>query len=365
MNKLVFISLLVVTTILLITSCMSREGAGQEKKNKFTNTEVNYQSGFGDIISITKDYFTTERLKPEPTFDIPVKPITAQQLEQETQDVVYRLGHSSLLFKLSGKLVMADPVFSERASPFSWIGPKRFHPTPISLEELPQIDVVIISHDHYDHLDEASTKKLAAKVNHFLVPKEVGQYLKDWGVSEDKITEFEWWQSKRFSDIDFTFTPTQHFSGRGLLDRDTTLWGSWVINSGSKNLYFSGDTGYFSGFKEIGERFGPFDATFIETGAYNPKWSEIHMFPEQSVQANKDLNGRVMLPIHNSTFDLALHDWDEPLNRVYEAAKRENVELATPIIGERLELGQPLQVKHQLQWWLEKAQVNAKVLAAD
>ena len=344
---------------------MSREGAEQDEKKTFKNTEVNYQSGFGDFISITKDYFTTKRLKPEPTFKVPVKSITAEQLQLETQDVVYRLGHSSLLFKLSGKLVLADPVFSERASPFSWAGPKRFHPTPIDLDELPMIDVVIISHDHYDHLDKESTKKLAAKVKHFLVPKKVGKYLTDWGVTEDKITEFEWWDSKRYSDIDFTFTPTQHFSGRGLFDRDSTLWGSWVINSGAKNLYFSGDTGYFSGFKEIGERFGPFDATFIETGAYNEKWSEIHMLPEQSVQAHKDLNGLFMMPIHNSTFDLALHDWDDPLNRVHAAAEREGIELATPIIGERIELGQPLLVNHKQKWWLETVNVKGEILAAE
>ncbi len=365
MNKLALIFLLVFTTGLLITSCMSRDGAEKQHKKKFQNSEADYQSGFGDVIAIMKDYVTTKRFRPEPTFKLPVKPVFAEQLQQETQDVVYRLGHSSLLFKLSGKLVLADPVFSERASPFSWAGPKRFHPTPISLDELPAVDVVVISHDHYDHLDKESTIKLAAKVKRFLVPEKVGQYLADWGVNKDKITEFEWWESRRFSDIDFTFTPTQHFSGRGLFDRDSTLWGSWVINSGAKNLYFSGDTGYFSGFKEIGKRFGPFDATFIETGAYNEKWSQIHMFPEQSVQAHKDLNGGVMMPIHNSTFDLALHDWDEPLNRVHAAAAREGVELATPVIGQRIELGRPLSAAHKRQWWLEAENVKDDVLAAE
>lgn len=331
-----------------VTTCSSRaqEDAGLPKK--FVNSELEYKSGMSDIWSILKAYVTTKRETPVPTFDLPMAAMTATQLLEEKEDVLYRLGHSSVIIKLDGQLVMADPVFSDRASPVQWFGPKRFHSTPIDLEALPNIDVVVISHDHYDHLDKASVKVLAEKVSTFIVPLRVGGYLKKWGVKEEQIIELDWWQSTDVNNLAFTLTPTQHFSGRGVMDRDETLWGSWVIKSNDVNLFFSGDSGYFTGFKEIGDKYGPFDLTMIETGAYNSLWADIHMFPEQSVQAHIDLQGEVMMPIHNSTFDLSLHDWQEPLEKAFQLSEERNVTLASPIIGERLVIANPASAT---KWW--------------
>lgn len=330
-----------------LTSCSIQEQETPRYPDKFVNSDPTLNAP-ENVFEIIKAYFTAERKNPTPTFALPVRSIMAEQLLNEESDVVYRLGHSSVLMKLDGKLVMADPVFSERASPVQFLGPKRFHDTPISLEALPDIDVVVISHDHYDHLDKHSVKTLESKVGMFLVPLKVGQTMREWGVSADKITELDWWESKTVNGITYTLTPTQHFSGRGLSDRDSTLWGSWVIESSEKKVYFSGDSGYFEGFKEIGERFGPFDLTMIETGAYNTLWSHIHMFPEQSVQAHIDLKGKVMMPIHNSTFDLSMHDWDEPLEKSLRIANERGVTLVSPEIGQRLEVGEVLPV---VNWW--------------
>ena len=182
------------------------------------------------------------------------------------------------------------------------------------------------------------------------MPLGVDKNLVEWGVSVENIQTFDWWQSTLDTHARLTFTPTQHFSGRGLGDANETLWGSWVIETEKGKLFFSGDSGYFSGFKTIGEKFGPFDLTFIETGAYNEDWPDVHMTPEQSVAAHKDLRGKIMMPIHNGTFNLAFHAWYEPLERVSEAAQRQGVELTTPIVGEVITLGEPMPNN---AWWKE------------
>lgn len=320
----------------------------QELPKKFTNTEMEYKSGLKDLYDITKMYLTVERVEPTPKADLPVLEMTTESLIEETENVVYRLGHSSVLMKLDNQFVMTDPVFSDRASPVQWAGPKRFHKAPITIAELPAIDVVVISHDHYDHLDKAAVKELADKVSLFLVPLRVGEHLIKWGVSADKVIELNWWESYVFNGIEYTLTPTQHFSGRTGVDRDRTLWGSWVIAAPTQRVFFSGDSGYFSGFKEIGEKYGPFDLTLVETGAYNEAWSQIHMFPEQSVQAHIDLKGKVMFPIHNSTFDLATHDWQEPINRALANAQERGVDVVMPKMGERLVVGDAMPLSY---WW--------------
>lgn len=341
------LGVIIMTTSIL--SCSSSDKAAEKQyPEKFANTELEYKSGFGDIIKIAKSYFTTERLNPTPTFELPVHAIDAAQLLDEQQDVLYRLGHSTIAMKIDQQLILTDPVFSDRASPVQWAGPKRFHQPPISLQALPNIDVVVISHDHYDHLDKASIQALANKVDRFLVPLKIGPMLTQWGVADEKVIELDWWQSYNHNGIEFVLTPTQHFSGRGLTDRDGTLWGSWVITGQQHNVFFSGDSGYFSGFKEIGDKYGPFDFTMIETGAYNSLWADIHMFPEQSVQAHIDLQGKVMMPIHNSTFDLAMHDWNEPMQQAMEISQERDVTMVSPEIGQRVELGQPLELK---PWW--------------
>lgn len=305
----------------------------------FTNTAPDFKNE-ASVSHILYRYITETRIDPLPQKRIPVQPLTAQQLNALPieQEVVIRLGHSSIYLQIAGQKWLIDPVFSERASPFSFIGPKRFHDTPITLDELNNIDGVLISHDHYDHLDKFSIKALSSKVMHFIVPLGVDKRLQDWGVAKEKITAIDWWQSVNIADLQITATPTQHFSGRGLFDGNKTLWASYAIKSSTSNLYFSGDSGYFDGFKEIGKRFGPFDLTMIETGAYDKDWPAIHMTPEQSLQAHLDLDGKTMLPIHNSTFDLAFHSWYEPLQRIHKLALQNKVNLSTPIIGHIVEI---------------------------
>ncbi|RAS66387.1 L-ascorbate metabolism protein UlaG (beta-lactamase superfamily) [Vibrio diazotrophicus] len=315
---------------------------------KFANHEVDNKNSIRDFLAISWAYLTEKHEDTVPKKPIPVQSITNEQLEVENDDVVYRLGHSSILMKLDGQWILTDPVFSDRASPVQWAGPKRFHQPPISIQDLPTIDVVLISHDHYDHLDKAAVKSLAKKVDHFLVPSKVGALLQKWGVPASKIQEFLWWDSANRGSVEFAFTPTQHFSGRSLTDRNQTLWGSWVIRSSKKSIFFSGDSGYFSGFKEIGNKYGPFDLTMIETGAYNKLWSEVHMFPRQSLQAHIDLKGKMMMPIHNSTFDLSMHRWYEPLEKASNLARSLGVTLVTPVIGQRMSLNESFQ---SVRWW--------------
>ena len=322
--------------------------ASTQVEGKFVNSEIQYESGLGDIIGISMAYLTAKRDAPEPAMPVPLKMIQASELEQTKEAVIYRLGHSTLLMKIDGSYVLADPVFSERASPFSFVGPKRFHQPPISMDELPQISAVILSHDHYDHLDKAAILTLADKVDHFVTPLKVGKTLVKWGVDPKQITELDWWQDIKIGSLTLTATPAQHFSGRGLFDRDKTLWAGWAIKGEQANVFYTGDTGYFSGFKEIGERLGPFDLSMVETGAYNKLWKDIHMHPSESMQAHLDLNAKAMMPVHNGTFDLSLHDWYEPLESILSLAQENKVKLITPIFGEAVMIKEPKQTQ---AWW--------------
>lgn len=285
-----------------------------------------------------------------PVDPIPMQPLSPQQLEalDNQKNHVVRLGHSSHLLKLQGRYWLIDPVFSERASPFQWLGPRRFHPTPIALDALPALAGVILSHDHYDHLDAATTEYLNGKVQRYFVPLGVGGRLQGMGVPADRITELDWWQSVPLGSVTVTATPAQHFSGRTLTDRDQTLWASWVIQSGPDRIFYSGDSGYFPGFRQIGQRFGGFDLALMENGAYDTYWPAVHMTPEQTFQAFKDLNAKVLYGVHNSTFDLAFHTWQDPLERLAALAAQGQVELATPLIGEVLTVGEP---RHNRLWW--------------
>lgn len=232
------------------------------------------------------------------------------------------------------------------------MGPKRFHSAPISINALPHLAAVIISHDHYDHLDKTSIDALKSKTDQFVVPLKVGNHLRHWGVSDNRITELDWWQSVTVNNIDITATPSQHFSGRGLFDRDKTLWASWVINGENANVFYTGDSGYFDGFKDIGEKFGPFDLSLVETGAYNELWSDIHMLPRQSLQAHIDVKARVLMPVHNSTFDLALHNWNEPLVEITQLATKHQIPISTPMFGEVVPILRAAEAPNK-HWWLE------------
>jgi len=320
------------------------------EKGKFKNEEVSYNVEFVKSMPLMWDFVFNKPKNATPQKEIPIIELTQNDLYNLEDNSVIRLAHSTLLLKLDHEFYLTDPVFSKRASPYSFIGPKRFHESPINIENLPPIKAVILSHDHYDHLDEEAIKKLKNKVETFYVPLGVGDHLISFGVEEKNIIELDWWQSVKKDDIEFRATPAQHFSGRGLFDSNKTLWASWIIKTSTVNLFFSGDSGYFGGFKEIGWNYGPFDMTFIEAGAYNEKWKEIHMMPFQTIQAHIDLKGKNLFPIHNGTFDLALHNWYEPFEKISALAKEKEITVSFPKMGESVSLIKHTKTNH---WWRE------------
>lgn len=317
---------------------------------RFENSELRYKMHLKTTLSILWDFMKnrSKRAVPKNKQDIPIISVNKESLEKLEDYSVIRLGHSTLLFKLENEFYLTDPVFSLRASPFKCMGPKRFHETPIDIDELPPIKAVIISHDHYDHLDKQSIKLLKDKVETFYTTLGVGKHLIYFGVESEKIVELDWWQGIKKSKIEFIATPAQHFSGRTLLDRDKTLWSSWVIKAPKAKLFFGADSGYFEGFKEIGFNHGPFDMTFLEAGAYNEKWKEIHMMPHETVQAHLDLKGKQLFPIHNGTFDLALHAWDEPFDKIAAQSVQKDIEVNFPKMGEPISL---IKRNSTSYWW--------------
>lgn len=320
----------------------------QFSDGKFRNAVPIRKQSFGEQVDIFWKFLFQKPKNTVPSGAIPVLALTRDQLLAAPDDTVFRLGHSTMLFKLGGAFYLTDPVFSERASPVQWFGPARFHRPPISIADLPPIEAIILSHDHFDHLDYAAVLALAAKTSHFITPLGVGERLIGWGVPAAKVRQLDWWQSTQVKDVKLVATPAQHFSGRSVSDRDSTLWASWVIQHADFKLFFSGDSGYFDGFKQIGERFGPFDLAMVETGAYDAMWPDVHMQPEQTMQAFIDLKGKTLMPVHNGTFDLGMHRWQEPLDRILALAQAKGVAIATPQMGEQLDMRQP---KPTLAWW--------------
>ncbi|RQR59808.1 hydrolase [Burkholderia sp. Bp9126] len=320
----------------------------QHDGERFRNVAPRPAEGLGKMLGIMWNMMFHKPRGAVPAGTLPVDTLTRAQLDAAPDRSLYRLGHSTLLLKLRGQFWLTDPVFAERASPFRRIGPKRFHAPPIALGDLPPLRGVILSHDHYDHLDRDTVLALAAQTEHFLTPLGVGDRLIEWGIDAAKVRQLDWWQSVEINGVTLTATPAQHFSGRSLLDGNSTLWASWVIVDGDLRVFFSGDTGYFDGFRTIGERLGPFDVTLIETGAYDAQWPYVHMQPEETVQAHVDLRGRWLAPVHNGTFDLAMHRWQEPFERVTALAVARGVDLATPRMGERLDLVAPHRGE---RWW--------------
>jgi L-ascorbate metabolism protein UlaG (beta-lactamase superfamily) len=258
-------------------------------------------------------------------------------------------GHSAILLQIDGKNILIDPMLGNAASPLPFMTKRFPYDQSLSLESLPEIDAIIISHDHYDHLDYKTILFFKERVNHFYTPLGVGSHLRSWGVDGLKITELDWWQSVNFEGLQFIAAPARHFSGRSIKDRNKTQWASWVILGEKEKIYFSGDSGYGPHFREIGEKYGPFDFAMLECGQYNERWEAIHMMPEQTVQAALDLKCKSMMPIHWGAFNLSLHSWTDPVERVTEAASNHSVDVVVPLIGRRFSpLDDTITTE---QWW--------------
>jgi L-ascorbate metabolism protein UlaG (beta-lactamase superfamily) len=327
--------------------------SGHYQDGKFINLiHTSMDMSFGKFMSILKDWISgvPDQTPEKPLPVVPVDSTTIASKHDSLARVTW-FGHSAFLLEIAGKNVLLDPMLGENAGPHPWLGPSRFsNGIPIEIVKLPQIDVVIYSHDHYDHLDYQSVLKLKDKVSKFFVPLGIGSHLAAWGIDEKNIREFSWWEEFTLEDLRFICTPARHFSGRGILDRNTTLWASWIINSESYTIYFSGDSGYGPHFKEIGERFGPFDFAMLECGQYDLRWESVHLLPEQTAQAAVDLKARLAMPIHWGSFVLALHSWKDPVERLSVKAKELQVNVITPKIGEQISLHQPVIVNND--WWL-------------
>lgn len=310
------------------------EKADHYKGRHFVNRLPSEELSAGNFFRMAKKFFTEKQPDKRPARPLPVHSITNEFDGPPSENLRFAwLGHSSVILEIEGRRLLLDPMLSERSSLVRWAGPRRFHPAPITVENLPQVDAVLISHDHFDHLDRATIMALADRHLLFYTPIGVGQRLIDWGIEPQKIIQMNWWDSHRPNDLQITATPARHFSGRGLLDRDMTLWTSWTITGDRHRVFFSGDTGPTPDMAEIGERFGPFDLTFIEIGAYDEYWGSIHAGPQVATEIHRQVKGRRMVPIHWATFDLAYHSWYTPAEEVVAATSETEVDLLNPEIG--------------------------------
>ena len=354
-----------IAATLFVNSSPEFGGKATQEQKKFYSRSLNYKDGkfinrgnvemsmdFNKFFKSLVGYFSpTPQTKP--SSDIPVHKIDSLNIARykgKTRMVWF--GHSTFLLQINGKNILIDPMFGNVPAPHPMLGGKRFSSElPIQIEKLPQIDAVILSHDHYDHLDYGSIFKLKDKVNHFYTPLGVGVHLLEWGIPQRQITELDWWQQSTFGDLVFKCTPAQHFSGRGFNDRGNTLWASWIIQSSTENLFFSGDSGYGSHFKEIGDKYGPFDFAMMECGQYNEMWKEIHMMPEETAQAGLDIKAKFIMPIHWGSFKLAMHTWTEPVERLLTRASELNIPVHVPEIGESIYLD-PKHIQ-STKWWIK------------
>lgn len=325
------------------------------KDGKFQNVIPTSSADFSQTPGIIKDYWN-RKAESKPNDGYVFTETGKNEVQNDTTGNLYVnwLGHAALLLQKEGKYILTDPMLSKRASPFSFLGPKRYNPSPIATEDLPDLEAIIISHDHYDHLDYETIVKLKERTKFFYVPLGVAATLIYWGIEPSKIKEFTWYDSfQQSDDIRITATPARHFSGR-LLSQNNTFWASWVIEWGSDKIYFGGDTGIFDRFTEIDEKFGPFDIAFMPIGAYNPAWHDIHMNPEEAIEAFNQMRAAKLYPIHWGTMDLALHSWYEPIETLTKIAENQNLPLiSTP-------QGQWFSVKESgfdLYWWKQYSTV--------
>lgn len=327
------------------------QASKQFRDGSFRNTAGAAPALKGNSFGIMRDFFFNARARV-PKAPLPVEsPLDAWSTRVSSSGLrMTWLGHSTLLLEIDGVRVLTDPVFGERASPVSFAGAKRFHPVPATIAQLPQLDAVLLSHDHYDHLCWSSMQQIARLRVPVVTSLGVGARLERAGVAPELIIELDWWEEYTLPGgaLSLTATPAQHFSGRAMTDRNATLWSSWVIATANRRLFFSGDSGLTSEFSTIRERFGPFEVVMLEIGAWNPAWGDIHLGPANALRAFELLGGGTLLPVHWGTFDLALHPWDEPAETLFVSAQERKVRLLTPILGRPFE---PAQVENPTPWW--------------
>lgn len=354
---LIILCLLVLLLIAAFLFLTFYDGVGalpnKEMRNEYSE-KADYFNGkafhnINDTSTITGDSGKrSERTKPNGK--IPVIKLDEIDKNAKGELKVTWLGHSSSLVQLGEKNILIDPILTKYASPVGFTGVKRFSEVPIQLKDIPEIDVLLISHDHYDHLDYRTIPEIDDKVKNYIVPLGVESYLLDWDIDESKIHTVAWWDELTIDDINFTATPSQHFSGRNPLKPNSTLWCGFLFDDNYHSVYYSGDTGYSNSFKEIGERFGDVDLALVECGQYDNAWANIHMNPKETIQAADDIKAKWMIPIHWGAFVLANHDWDEPPRLATEYGNNANVNVSTPKIGETIDFNE---IENYTEHWWE------------
>lgn len=317
---------------------------------KFMNLEeTSMQIGFQNLPKLLYKQFCKKEGR-EPDVKLPVVPFDKSAFLAPSDKVkIIWYGHSVILMRMNKKVILIDPMLGNNAAPIAPFSVDRFSNNTLNLvDDFPEIDLLLLTHDHYDHLDYDSIQKLKSKVKKYYVALGVARHLIKWGISENDITEYDWWHSHLFEDIRITFTPTRHFSGRGLRDRAKSLWGGWVFKSDTENIWFSGDGGYGNHFTTIGQKLGPFDFAFMECGQYNGNWHQIHLYPEESVQAAIDAKAHKIMPVHWAGFSLAQHPWTEPVERFAAECTMRKINYVTPQLGNPFSINS---ISNNIHWW--------------
>ncbi len=350
------IFVLVLSLLFLTTVCLffqpstgafmsKRDMAGYAQKTPYTDGEHFTYPDEWKTFAVSENVTSSDK-EAVPSSLVPVSPFCQ---DSDLPFSVTWLGHSSVLLKIAERYILTDPVFSERSSPFRDVGPKRFCRPPVTADDLPHIDVLLLTHDHYDHLDMSTIKALSDKVSCFLVPLGVDRHLIRWGIDRSRIKVLSWWEAAELDGMTFHCCPSRHFSGRHLLDMNRTLFCSWMISSPSAKIFISGDGSYGLHFKEIRLRYGRPDLAVMECGQYDPRWHPSHMYPEESVTASSDLGAALVLPVHWGTFCLAPHPWDDPVTRFVRQAEKTGTAVMTPLVGETADPQHP--ELYTARWW--------------